>query len=289
MTNFKAQIKSKAQIPKLLQEISDPPKQLYYKGEWREEIFENCLAVVGSRRNTSYGKRAVEQLVGEIARAGVTIVSGFMYGIDALAHEAALYAGGKTVAVMPCGIELIHPAYQKKLYEEILRSGGLVVSEYEGNTAPGYWMYPQRNRIVAGLCKATLVVEAGEKSGSLITASYTIKFGRKLFAVPGPITSEVSKGTNQLLKEEATLVTGASDIVAFFGLPSQQSAVHSMYHNHGKIEQSIVEYLKGEPMEIDALARTLHMPVAQLGTILSMMELSGGIVLEGGKYHIKNG
>jgi len=281
-------INKQREYPKLLQKIGkDVPKQLYYKGCWNEEIFKNCLAVVGSRRNTSYGKRAVEQLVGEIARAGITIVSGFMYGIDALAHTAALYAGGKTIAVMPCGIERIHPAYQKKLYEEILQSGGLIVSEYEGNTAPGYWMYPQRNRIVAGLCKATLVIEAGEKSGSLITASYATKFGRKLFAVPGPIISEVSKGTNQLLKEQATLVTSARDIVTFFGLLSKQSAVHSMYRNHGKTEQFIVEYLKGEPMDIDTLSRALHISVATLGTILSMMELSGSIVLEGGKYHIK--
>src|SRR3989344_1571012 len=199
--------------PKLLKKIGkDAPKQLHYKGVWDEEIFNNCLAVVGSRSLTTYGRQVAERLVTPLSAAGITIVSGFMYGGDAAAHKAAVKAGGRTIAVMPCGIDRIHPEYQQDLYVEILKNKGLIISEYEGDAMPVHWMYPRRNRIVAGLSKATLVVEAGLKSGTLITTAFTQKFGRKLFAVPGPITSEVSQGTSQLLKEGAQLVASAKDI-----------------------------------------------------------------------------
>src|SRR3989344_6313257 len=174
---------------------SSGPRKLYYRGAWDASIFENCLAVVGSRRLTYYGKKATEQLVTEVAAAGITIVSGFMYGGDEAAHSAAVKAGGRTIAVMPCGINLIHPASQKKLYREILDNNGLIISEYEGALQPQTYTYIQRDRIVAGLAKAVLVTEAALNSGSLITASYAKKYGRKVFALPGQITSEVSQGT----------------------------------------------------------------------------------------------
>ena len=181
--------------PELLKQLgNDAPKQLYYKGNWDDSIFENCLAVVGSRRMSSYGRQITEKLVGGIASRGITIVSGFMYGVDAVSHQAALEAGGRTIAVMPCGIDLIHPDYQEELYQEILKKDGLVISEYEGNFLPTLWTYPRRNRLVAGLSKAVMVVEAGEKSGSLITANFAKKLKRKIFAVPGPLTSSLSVG-----------------------------------------------------------------------------------------------
>jgi len=205
--------------PELLKKIGKiAPKQLYYKGSWDSEIFKNCLAVVGSRRMTTYGRQVVEKIVGEAAAQGLTIVSGFMYGVDAASHKAALKVGGRTIAVMPCGIERIHPEYQQDLYVEILNSKGLVISEYEGDAQPAYWTYPQRNRIVAGLSKAALIVEAGERSGSLITAHLAQKFKRKLFVVPGPVTSENSKGIMQLIKEGATPIGSAKDILDFYNL-----------------------------------------------------------------------
>ncbi|MCH7605430.1 DNA-protecting protein DprA, partial [Patescibacteria group bacterium] len=207
--------KKQRKYPALLAQGGDAPKQLYYRGSWDDELFDKCLAVVGTRRMTNYGKRITEQFIGEIAAAGVTIVSGFMYGIDATAHKAALQAGGKTIAVMPCGIDLIHPEYQADLYQEILDAGGLIISEYEGTYPAVSWMFPRRNRIVAGLSQATLVVEAGENSGALITANFAKKYGRKIFAVPNPLTSAVSKGVTQLLKEGAELVGSADDILQY--------------------------------------------------------------------------
>jgi len=268
------------------------PKKLYYKGNWSEEIFENCLAVVGSRHLTTYGKRATEQLVTEVAAAGITIVSGFMYGGDEAAHSAAVKCGGKTIAVMPCGIDLIHPVNQKELYQKILDTGGLIISEYPSLDQPQTFTYIQRDRIVAGLSKAILVTEAALNSGSLISAGYAKKFGRKIFALPGQITSEVSKGTIKLIKEGAEPVAEAKDILDFFKvLPSAKPSVSlnlvkSDLTKFNGLEQRIIEHLKREPMEADELARLFSIPVAKLGTALSLMQLKGFINHDNGKYYI---
>ena len=206
------------QYPQLLKTIPDAPQKLYYKGNLDSSLFNNCLAVVGSRRMTSYGKQITDLLVSEIAQAGITIVSGFMYGIDATAHQAALNGGGRTIACMPCGINVIHPAYQDNLYNDILKNNGLILSEYEDDFPPALWTYPRRNRIVAGLSAATMVVEAGEKSGSLITAKLARNYDRKLFSVPGMLTSAVSKGTMQLIKEGAEAVSSAQDVLNYYGI-----------------------------------------------------------------------
>ncbi len=274
--------------PGLLRKIGkDAPKKLYYKGEWDEEIFENCLAVVGSRRLTSYGRKITEQLVEEIATAGITIVSGFMYGGDEAAHKTAVEAGGRTIAVMPCGIDIIHPEYQEELYNEILKKKGLIVSEFEGKFPPALWTYPKRNRIVAGLSKAVLIVEAGLNSGSLITAEFAKKFGRKIFAVPGPLTSEVSKGTSQLIKEGAGVATEAGDILKYYNISrTKPSLTKPGLARLGGLEREIIEKLQRESLEADALARILGLPVAKVGTTLSLMQLKGFINQEGGKYHV---
>jgi len=292
--------------PRLLKKINDAPEKLFYKGEWDTEIFKNCLAVVGSRRMTISGKRAAELLAGEAAAQGITIVSGFMYGIDAIAHRAALNAGGRTIAVMPCGIDLIHPEYQEELYNDILKNKGLIISEYEGDFQPELWTYPRRNRIVAGLSQAVLVVEAGIKSGSLITANWAKKFKRKIFAAPGPIFSSVSKGTNQLIKDGAGIATESKDVVDYYResavfssrfIPSRQSGRDPYasqkiqrsrsQNSFSSLENKILEQLQREPMEIDSLARNLGVSISQLGTLLSVMEVKGLVLQEGGKYHNK--
>jgi len=287
------------EYPKLLKEIGkDAPKKLYYKGNW-SDIFSakgetpplrggnNCLAVVGSRHLTGYGRRITEQFVSEIASAGITVVSGFMYGGDEAAHSAAVRAGGRTIAVMPCGIDLIHPEYQEKLYNEILENNGLIISEFEGKFPPAIWTYLRRNRIVAGLSKAVLIIEAGLNSGTLVTAKDAKKYGRKIFAVPGPITSEVSKGTIKLIKEGAGVAMEAGDILKYYNIFSRSYLEKSSPGpDRGKEEQEIINQLKREPMEADALARTLGVPASKLGATLSLMQLKGFINQESGKYYI---
>ncbi|HEY4476101.1 MAG: hypothetical protein UY78_C0005G0009 [Parcubacteria group bacterium GW2011_GWA1_53_13] len=276
------------EYPRLLKEIgNDVPKQLYYKGIWDPKLFDKCLAVVGARQMTSYGKRVVEQIVGDVAQAGITIVSGFMYGVDAAAHEAAVRSGGRTIAVMPCGIDRVHPAHQKKLYADIIDHEGLILSEFSGTMLPSNWTYPKRNRIVAGLSQAVLVVEAGVKSGSLITAGYAKKYNRKLFAVPGPITNELSQGTNRLLQHGAELASSAKEILDFFGVPALSEVEGSARSAIPEgLELNIAKELRRESLEIDVLARNLGVPVAELGTALSLLQLRGAVSLERGKYYL---
>ena len=273
------------EYPRLLKEIKNSPKQLYYKGDWDTEIFKNCLAVVGSRRMTTYGKHVAERLITKIAAAGITIVSGFMYGIDAVSHRAALTAKGRTIAVMPCGINIIHPAYQEKLYNDILDNNGLIISEFKGDFPPDIWTYPKRNRIVAGLSKAALIIEAGVKSGSLITANYAKEYKRKVFAVPGPITSSNSAGIIQLLKDRALIVSRAGDVLEHYDLKSIDSVANRNSFNLGELEKKILLQLKQEPLEIDVLARIFEVSASKIGTTLSLMQLQGIISKKGNKYY----
>ena len=288
------------------------PAHLFKARPMDTSIFNNCLAVVGSRKLTHYGKQVIKKLVGEVAMAGITIVSGFMYGGDAAAHKTALKVGGKTIAVMPCGINKISPEDQEDLYNEIIENNGMIISEYEGEMTPALWTYPRRNRIVAGLSKAVLVIEAGEKSGSLITANLAKKFKRKVFAVPGPITSSVSKGTNKLIKDGAEMVTDAKDILRWFrgdgknenlirhekydqawpsshNLPSSErkDVAHKAMPVHLSIDKHILKHLEREPLGIDEMSRDLEISVSELGVKLSMMEMQGLIELKQGKYYNK--
>lgn len=277
--------------PNLLKELKAAPKELYYKGQWSPELFENCLAVVGTRRPTSYGRKITKQVVEMIASAGITIVSGFMYGIDAEAHEAALRTGGRTIAVMACGIDSICPEHQSDLYDRILNSGGLVISEYEGKHPAANWTFPQRNRIVAGLSKATLVVEAGEKSGSLITANIAKKLGRKIFVVPHQLTNPGSRGVMALYKSGAQFLSSSRDILDFYNIPfvaGTVPAAEAGYDEDG-VRGRIFEVISHEPTEADELARKLGIEVSKLNSELSLMEIEGLIYEEEGKYHVKLG
>ncbi len=270
--------------PNLLKKTDSPPKTLRYRGFFNESMFKNTLAVVGSRRITNYGKIVTEKLVRELSEEGITIVSGFMYGVDATAHRAALNAGGKTIAVMPCGVDVIHPAYQKNLYKEITEKG-LILSEFENGFPPEKWTYPKRNRIVVGLSMATLVIEAAEKSGSLISADFAKKYKRKIFAVPGTITSSVSKGTNKLIKEGASIVTCSEDILSFFE-KSKEERKEDKKEKLKKEEKQIVNILEAEMCDTDEIARKMNLPLTEINSMLSVLELKGVIAKKGRKYYV---
>jgi DNA processing protein len=259
--------------PPSLKKIKGAPKQFYYKGKWDMKLFKNCLAVVGSRRMTTHGKQAVKMLVCDCARAGITIVSGFMYGVDAAAHKATIDAGGRTIAVMPCGIDMVHPEHQVELYKGILDNGGLIISEYPKNTPPYLGNYPARNRIVAGLSQAVLVIEAALASGSLITADLAKKFKRHLLAVPGPISSIVSMGTLQLIRDGALIAGDAQDVLRLYSLT--QAKINSRVSCKDNYQQQVIDCLKREPMRPDDLAYALKIDVAKVTALLLMMQLKG--------------
>lgn len=195
--------------PCLLKEIRDPPKRLYYKGNFCNEVLSNCLSVVGSRVISNVGRNLIEHIFSELDKS-TTIVSGFMTGVDAEAHKQALVFGLKTIAVMPCGIDYIYPENQVDLYNEILCNNGVVVSEYDGDLKPEIWTYPRRDRIVAGIGKATFVVEANTHSGSLITARLANDYGRDVFI--SNVLNEMSEGVLLISKEFAKDVVSGSQI-----------------------------------------------------------------------------
>ena len=213
MTQSRCIRRREAAFPALLAAIHDPPPQLYLRGSGEVSLLElPAVAIVGARACSSYGRSVARSLARELAAAGLVVVSGMARGIDGEAHRGALDASGRTVAVLGCGVDRDYPAAHAELARRICENG-LVVSEYEPGVEPAPWRFPARNRIIAGLCRATLVIEARERSGALITADFALEEGRDVLAVPGEITSSLSGGTNALLRLGATPVTCAADVL----------------------------------------------------------------------------
>ncbi|MEK7497452.1 MAG: DNA-processing protein DprA [Patescibacteria group bacterium] len=271
--------------PKALSRIKKPPKQLFYRGELNRGLLKRSLAVVGSRRMTHYGKEIIDRFVPTLVSEKITIISGFMYGIDTEAHMKTIENGGATIAVLGSGINICYPSENEKLYVEILEKGGVIMSEYDPDQKAQLWMYSQRNRIVAGLATlGILVIEAGEQSGSLITARLASEMDKKVFAVPGPITSSVSSGTNNLIKSgTAKLVTNPNDILGNLKLQVPSS---KQIQNGDKLEIQIISLLGREPSTIDEIAVSLRMDIVELSTKLSLMSLKGLTTESGGKFYL---
>ena len=272
--------------PEHLREIADPPPVLYLKGgllaadRW-------AVAVVGTRRMTAYGRQVTERLVGELARSGVTIVSGLARGVDALAHRAALEAGGRTLAVLGSGLDRVYPTEHAGLAREIVERGA-VISEFPLGTPPDALNFPRRNRIISGLSMGTLVVEAGETSGALITADFALEQGRDVFAVPGSILSPASAGPNRLIQEGAKLVASAQDILEELNLTAvaQHEAAREALPGN-ETEAALLRLLSSEPLHVDELGRTSALPVAQVSSALTMMELKGLVRQVGGMNYVR--
>lgn len=263
--------------------IKPAPKQLFFKG--KVDLLSDDLpklAIVGSRRMTDYGQKVIEKWMPVLVQKEVVIVSGFMYGVDQSAHKACLENGGKTIAVLGWGIDGKVAGEDERLYQKIIEVNSLIVSEYEGEYPADKWTFPQRNRIVAGIADAVLVVEAAERSGSLITARLARRFGKKLMAVPGPVTSKVSEGTNNLINNgQAVMVTTAEDVLKEMGLGLGQI---SLDYETKFSDSPVLEVLEKGGKSVDELARILKVPVKEIMEMLFELEMEGAVKEKSGKF-----
>jgi DNA processing protein len=263
-----------SELPPLLRAIHDPPVGLFVRGVAPIELLARpAVAIVGARACSGYGASVARMLGRELARAGVVVVSGLARGVDGEAHRGALDSAASTVAVLGCGIDRDYPFAHASLASQIAVDG-LLVSEYAPGVEPAPWRFPARNRIVAGLCAATVVVEARERSGALITADLALEEGREVFAVPGEIGSALSAGTNALLKLGAAPLTSAADVLGSYGLVPEGAAIDS----------ALVDHL---PATADELARRTGLSAAEVARALVELELAGAAVAHDGVYRIR--
>lgn len=272
-------------MPMRLREIKDPPKQLYIRGEMPSEEY-RWLAVVGSRACTAYGERVVKYLIDGLRGYPVVIVSGLAYGIDCLAHRAAIDAGLTTVAVPGSGLDwnVLYPRANLNLAKEIIAKGGALLSEFDPTQKATDYTFPKRNRVMAGLCDATLMIEAREKSGSLITAKLTAEYNRDLLVVPGSIFSAESRGTHQFLRLGATPITSVEDLLQALNLaPREKKPI--LRGDVSDEEMRVIEAL-GNPLSRDELIEALGLPITEANILLSTMEIKGLIVEELGVVRI---
>lgn len=261
--------------PKLLKQIYDPPIILYYKGELLPED-EKAIGVVGTRKMTGYGKSVTEDFTKGLVAAGLTIVSGLAQGVDAAAHQAALDAGGRTLAILGGGLNYIFPPQNIRLAEEIASGRGALICEFppEYPSMPGN--FPARNRIISGLSLAILVTEAAEDSGSLITGRLALEQGREVFAVPGPITSNLSKGPISLIREGARVVMEVGEILEELGIGSLKNNLQTINTDSlSEQEKKILACLENENKHIDDICRELNLKVAEVSGNLLKMEITG--------------
>ncbi|WP_243370581.1 DNA-processing protein DprA [Geotalea sp. SG265] len=272
-----------ADYPKILLQISDPPPYLYVKGHLLGA--ETSLAIVGSRRASTYGLMTTERLAGELAQNGVTVVSGMARGVDTAAHRGALKAGGRSIGVLGCGIDLVYPPENRPLFREMEEKGALI-SEFPMGTTPLPENFPRRNRIISGLSKGVLVVEAVQNSGSLITARCALDQGREIFAIPGNINSSNSRGTNLLIKQGAKLVEEVGDILEELHLPKTIAGEAPAGDSFSLTPQEagIFTLLAEAPLHMDEIIFRSELTVSDLSAILLRLELKGAVVQLPGKY-----
>ena len=264
--------------PRRLKEIYDPPAVLYFRGELRKED-ELAVAIVGSRKTSPYGRWFTEKIGQDLARHGITIVSGMARGIDSVAHNGALQGGGRTIAVLGCGIDVVYPSENRDLFHQIIEQGA-ALSEFPMGSPPEGGHFPRRNRMISGLSIGVVVVQASAESGSLITARYALEQGREVFAVPGNVGTEGSRGTNQLIKEGAKLVESSEDILEEVlpqwrkeGETAQKAETPGRDLSGG--EKILYELLGETPLHIDTIIRESQLDPGKVSSLLLNLELQG--------------
>lgn len=274
-----------AEFPQSLKKIPQPPKVLYFKGELPQDN-ELCFGIVGARRCSDYGKQAALEFAGNLADAGITVVSGLAPGIDTFAHRAVMERNKRTIAILGTGIDekSIYPKSNIPLARKIIEAGGCVISEYPPGTAGTHFTFPQRNRIISGLSLGILVIEAKQRSGALITADWAKKQGKKVFALPGSIFSSNSKGPHQLIKNGAKLMENVNDILNELKIPGLISK-NSEIAGDTEEENLILNSLKEGGLEIDKIIEKTKLPAAKVASLLSLLEIKDRVRNLGGNIY----
>lgn len=273
-SGIKVLISQEESYPRYLKEIDQPPPVLYIKGDIILED-EWSVAIVGTRKVTHYGRQVAQEFSRVLADHKITIVSGLARGIDGIAHKAALDSGGRTIAVLGSGVDRIYPAEHRNLAEEIANSGA-IISDYPPGTAPEATNFPPRNRIISGLSRATIVIEAGQTSGALITAEFAVNQGRTVYAVPGSIYNVQSKGTNKLIQDGAKPLLDIREVLNDFQVEmvQERKSIRREYPVD-LFEQKILSVLSDEPLHVDEITHQSEMSISQVSSSLAMMELKG--------------
>ncbi len=274
------------EFPELLSQIFDPPAVLFVKGVLRP--MKMPVAVVGSRKITHYGQQIIERVVPTLVKRGCDIISGLALGVDGCAHEQTLLSQGYTVAVLGSGIDSkrLYPRQHAQLAERIIESGGAVISEFPPNTPPLKHHFPLRNRIISGMCQGVYVVEAAQKSGSLITARVALEQNREVFATPGSIFSHASSGTNKLISMGAHVVTSAKDILNVFNIETEPEQMQ-IYTPDSPDEANLLSLLSHEAMHIDDCIARAALPAGRVMTLLTMLETKRIVKQIGGMRYVK--
>lgn len=271
--------------PQRLKEIDQPPPVLYIRGEYLpDDLF--AVAIVGTRRVTAYGRQITEELGGYLASNGITMVSGLARGVDAIAHQTALKAGGRTIGVLGSGVDRIYPPEHRGLAEKMMESGA-IVSDYAPGTPPDASNFPPRNRIISGLSLAVVVIEAGETSGALITAEFAAEQGREVFAVPGSILAPQSKGTNKLIQNGALPLLSVNDLMQALNLTrmGEHKAARKIIPSD-ETEARLLTVLGAEPLHVDEIRKQTELPIEKVSATLALMELKGMVRQVGGMNYV---
>jgi DNA processing protein len=281
LERFQFVVLGESMYPYLLSQIPDPPLVLFYRGAMSSIDLSRSVAIVGTRRPTSYGKMIADRITVEVVQSGLATISGLAFGIDALVHKKTLANQGRTIAVLGTGINTPYPAAHKYIYDQICANGGVILSESYLDAPYSKWVFPKRNRIIAGLTPLTIVIEAALKSGALLTANFAFQYDREVLAVPGPITSDQSQGTNMLIRsEKARLYSDNRDILELFGISGPEQLRLNL-DKLSLVQRELIKYIAGGMVQVDQLADRMHLEIDKLNQILGVLELSKFITRSG--------
>ncbi|MCD4700386.1 MAG: DNA-processing protein DprA [Candidatus Aegiribacteria sp.] len=286
--NIKAVIYSNEDYPEILINTPDPPAVLFYRGDLKGFAGMPAIAIIGSRRCTTYGRNVARTLARDFVRNSVAVVSGLARGIDGEAHRGVIEAGGVTMAVLGNGLDICYPPEHDRLSEKILEKG-VLISEYPPGTEPARYRFPERNRLISGFSRGVVVVEAGRKSGTMITVNTALDQGRDVFAVPGEITRALSMGTNMLLRDGAGVVITAADVLEPLGLANDPGKPGRTFEPESETQRAILEHLSIEKLHFDQLLRLVEVGTAVLQSELLNLEMAGVVAQHPGKFYSLGG